>query len=150
MTTRMIAALAAAIALAAGSALAQSNHGAHGGAPATDKPAGTQQMLDMLGKMADSPSTKAFEEANEKMHHGMAIEFSGDADLDFVRGMIPHHQGAVDMARIILEHGKDPELRQLAENIIASQEEEIAFMKAWLAKNGPAGVQGETMPGMGH
>jgi uncharacterized protein (DUF305 family) len=140
-----MATMAAAMALAAGHAYAQADHGSAG-----DRPAGSQQMLDALGKMAQAPSTKAFEEANDKMHHGMAIEFSGDADLDFVRGMIPHHQGAVDMARIILEHGKDPQLRQLAENIIASQEEEIAFMKAWLEKNGPPVVEGETMPGMGH
>lgn len=147
MTTIRMATMAAAMALA-GHAFAQADHGAHG--RTGDQPAGTQQMLDALGKLAETPSTKAFEEANEKMHHGMAIEYSGDADLDFVRGMIPHHQGAVDMARIVLEHGKDPELRKLAENIIASQEEEIAFMKAWLEKNGPPEVEGETMPGMGH
>ena len=117
-----------------------------------EPPAGVQQMLDMLGKAhkEESPSDKAFAEANEKMHHGMMIEFSGDADLDFVRGMIPHHQGAVDMARILLQYGKDEETRKLAENIIASQESEIAMMKAWLEKNGPPVVEGETMPGMGH
>jgi uncharacterized protein (DUF305 family) len=70
------------------------------------------------------------------MHRDMAIEFTGKADVDFVRGMIPHHQGAVDMARIVLEFGTDPELRPFAEAIIAAQEAEIAFMNAWLAKNG--------------
>lgn len=88
--------------------------------------------------MADdaSPSTKAFVAANDAMHRDMAIEFTGKADVDFVRGMIPHHQGAVDMARIVLEFGTDPELRPFAEAIIAAQEAEIAFMNAWLAKNG--------------
>lgn len=150
MTTTRLLAMAAAFTLAATAAIAQTDHGSHGAPAPADRPAGAQQMLDRLATAGDSPSTKAFKEANEKMHHGMAIEFSGDADLDFVRGMIPHHQGAVDMARILLEHGKDPELRRLAQNVIDSQEEEIAMMKAWLEKNGPPVVEGETMPGMGH
>ncbi|MBN2630358.1 MAG: DUF305 domain-containing protein [Rhodobacteraceae bacterium] len=74
----------------------------------------------------DSPSSKAYAEANAKMHADMAVPFTGDADVDFIAGMIPHHQGAVDMARIVLEHGKDPAVRKLAETIIASQEAEIA------------------------
>jgi uncharacterized protein (DUF305 family) len=83
-----------------------------------------------------SNSTEAFEAANAKMHRDMAIPFSGDADADFVRGMIPHHQGAIDMAKVVLQHGADPEIRKLAQDIIAAQEKEIAWMKEWLAKNG--------------
>lgn len=81
-------------------------------------------------------STKAFRVANELMHRDMNIQFSGVADVDFVRGMIPHHQGAIDMAKVVLDHGKDPEIRKLAEGIIAAQESEIKMMRAWLAKNG--------------
>lgn len=88
----------------------------------------------MMGDMG--PSSMAFMEANDRMHGAMAIEYTGNADIDFVRGMIPHHQGAVDMAKIVLEHGKDPEVRKLAETVIAAQEAEIKWMQDWLAKNG--------------
>lgn len=89
-----------------------------------------------MGGMAASPSTEAFEKANERMHKDMGAALTGDTDIDFATGMIPHHQGAIDMAKIELEYGKDPELRKLAEDIIKAQESEIAFLKAWLAKKG--------------
>lgn len=82
------------------------------------------------------PASMAFMEANDRMHQNMMMEYTGNADVDFVKGMIPHHQGAVEMAKIVLEHGTDPEVRKLAEGIIAAQEAEIKWMTDWLAKNG--------------
>jgi uncharacterized protein (DUF305 family) len=83
-----------------------------------------------------SEATKAYQAAMQRMHEAMAIPYSGDPDVDFVKSMIPHHQGAIDMAKAMLKYGKDPELRKLAEDIIAAQEKEIAFMRGWLAKHG--------------
>lgn len=84
----------------------------------------------------NSLSSQAFRDANARMHAAMDIKMTGDADLDFVRGMIAHHQGAVDMAKILLVYGKDDELRRLAQSIVKDQEREIAQMQAWLKKRG--------------
>jgi uncharacterized protein (DUF305 family) len=102
-------------------------------------PASAEETMDhsthaMTGDMG--PASMAFAEVNDRMHGEMAIEFTGNPDADFIRGMIPHHQGAVDMAKIVLQYGSDPEVKKLAEAVIAAQEVEIAWMKDWLAKNG--------------
>ena len=70
----------------------------------------------------------------DKMHREMmAPQPTGNADVDFLATMIPHHAGAVEMARLVLIHGKDPLVRRLAEEIIAGQQAEIAAMEARLA-----------------
>jgi uncharacterized protein (DUF305 family) len=79
-------------------------------------------------------AAKAFEAVNIKMHKDMMMPLTGNADVDFAQGMIPHHQGAIDMAKVVLQYGKDPEMKKLAEDIIKAQDIEIAFMKGWLAK----------------
>ena len=81
------------------------------------------------------PSSLAFQGINMKMHSAMDIAFTGNADVDFVKGMIPHHAGAVDMAKTVLAFGRDPEVRKLAEEIIKAQESEIALMQGWVNKN---------------
>ena len=94
------------------------------------------QGMTMSEPAADqSASTKAFIAANDKMHAGMALDFTGDADVDFVRGMIAHHQGAIDMAKSILLNTQDPEVRNLAQGIITEQSNEIRLMQAWLARH---------------
>ena len=69
----------------------------------------------------------------DKMHAAMgSVERSGDSDVDFVRLMLPHHQGAIDMAKTQLLHGKDPQMRRLAQEIITDQQSEIELMQLWL------------------
>lgn len=63
------------------------------------------------------------------MHHGMSdVEFDDNPDIYFLRMMLPHHQGAIDMARVILEKTQDKEIKNLALSIITEQENEIAIM----------------------
>jgi uncharacterized protein (DUF305 family) len=86
---------------------------------------------------AEGDSTAGYKKAMDGMMSGMMMTYTGDADADFVTGMIPHHQGAVDMAKVVLEYGKDPDVKKFAEGVIAAQEAEIKWMNEWLAKNGP-------------
>ncbi|WP_295726202.1 DUF305 domain-containing protein [uncultured Bartonella sp.] len=82
-----------------------------------------------------SASSSALDKVNETMMKNMSIKMSGDADVDFIKMMLAHHQGAVDMAEVELKYGKDPEARKLAETIIAAQQKEIAQMQDWLKAN---------------
>ena len=70
--------------------------------------------------------------ANARMHAGMEIAPSGSPDHDFARMMIPHHQGAIDMAVVQLKYGRDQRLKRLAQSIIVEQGQEIAYMRTLL------------------
>ena len=87
-------------------------------------------------ELANDPATVAYAAAMDKMMADMMVPYTGDVDVDFAVGMIPHHQAAIDMAKIQLEFGTDPGMRELAEAIIAAQESEIATLKAFLATKG--------------
>lgn len=144
MTIKTIAlagALALGLALPVAAQMSHDGHGTPQAAPMMDQSGGHGGHGMMMGADAgpkgdQGPSSKAFAAANAKMHAAMDIEYSGDPDVDFVKGMIAHHEGAIDMAKILLEHGKDPELRKLSEEIIKAQEAEVAMMRGWLKEKG--------------
>jgi|GEM_PF-113182 hypothetical protein len=127
----------AVVALAAGSLFLRPAHmSAH--ADATNTPAA-----------APAPAQHSFNDdmtqAMMSMHMAMNQPYSGDPDHDFASMMIPHHQGAIDMAQLELRYGKDPRLRRLAEEIIVTQQQEIAVMQLVL-KDLAAGQQPGSSP----
>ena len=103
-------------------------------APGSAAPAGST-----TAPPADGAALADYQAAMDTMHGPMVEGFQDpDPDTAFVRSMIPHHQGAVDMARIQLKYGADPEIRALAQHIIAEQEFEILQMQQWLETSGVA------------
>ena len=118
-------------------AIAQGGHSGHGShTPASGGHGGHGSHAAAPASQADTPATKAYREANAKMHKEMDIRFTNDADADFIRAMIPHHQGAIDMAKVVLQHGKDEQTKKLAADVIREQEREIAELREWLIKRG--------------
>jgi uncharacterized protein (DUF305 family) len=135
--------VAIAIAGIAGVAYAQTAHHGHGSAPMGNMPVGhmdpaTMQtmMQDMMPSPNDPESTKDFKASHMSMMKNMHVPFTGNPDIDFRAHMIPHHRGAVEMAKVALKHTKDPETKRMAQKIIDDQEKEITEMQDWLKKNG--------------
>ncbi len=140
--TKTIAALA--LTAVAGGAYAQTSHQGHGSMTTSGAmpmgnmdPAAMQKMMqDMMPSPNDPASTKDFKAADMKMMHNMSVPYTGNPDMDFRTHMIPHHLGAVEMAKVALKHARDPETKRMAQKIIDNQEKEVAEMQDWLKKNG--------------
>jgi len=119
---------------------AQDHHAGHGAAPV----AATAELPEICKGEAAAPAHKApMGEGLDAGHQALMKSMSAmdamasamtapDLDIAFVCGMIPHHQGAIAMAKAELEHGDDPWARELAQKVIAAQEQEIAEMLQWL------------------
>ena len=88
----------------------------------------------MAASVPDDPVAGAFAAINHRMHRDMAFPAGAKPDAAFAQAMIAHHQGAIDMARVVLGFGTDPEIRKLAQDIITAQEGEIEFLQKWLAR----------------
>src|SRR5215213_10783106 len=110
----------------------QHGHEGHGAKkPAKKAPAKKRSQHGGHGAAA-SGAVGEYQVAHHKMMRDMAVPYTGDPDVDFRVKMIPHHQGAIDMARVALKHAKDSETKRLAQKIIDDQEKEIAEMQDWL------------------
>jgi ribosomal protein L16 Arg81 hydroxylase len=117
-------------------------------------PARPHHGLDRVQYTANSPGfaeEQAFLSQNaaamRKMMADMMIKPSGDIDRDFVEMMVPHHQGAVDMAKTELEYGRNARLRRLAQQIVATQQREITVMRNAVSDGTSAVAQ---LPGRPH
>ena len=101
----------------------------------------------MAGAQMDSRARSfmhAMEESMTRMDSDMkSASMNGDNDHDFVTMMMPHHQGAIDMAKAELLYGKDPTIRRLAEEIVVDQQSEIQAMQLWLSKQPAASPKGQ-------
>jgi uncharacterized protein (DUF305 family) len=120
----------AVLALACSAAVHAQEHHHHG-----DSPAPAAELKPFEASTAKSFAV-LMDEAMAIMDQGMTrAPMNGEADHDFVTMMIPHHQGAVDMAKAVLLYTKDPAMRNLAQGIITEQQYEIQLMQAWLEQH---------------
>jgi uncharacterized protein (DUF305 family) len=125
---KYFAGLACCLAAAAASAQdAQHHHGAAG-----------QSAAPVFTATTAKPFADLMDDAMAVMDAGMTrAPMNGNSEHDFMSMMVPHHQGAIDMAKAVLLYSKDPEVRNLALGIIAEQQNEIRQMQAWLARHNP-------------
>jgi uncharacterized protein (DUF305 family) len=120
--------LAIAVSALALPAIAEDRYPHHGSAAPSPPPA-------FVASTA-KPFTALMEEAMAVMDDGMKrAPMNGVVEHDFVTMMIPHHQGAIDMAKALLLYTSDPELKNLAQGIITEQQTEIRVMQAWLQRH---------------
>jgi uncharacterized protein (DUF305 family) len=108
--------------------------------------AGAMRMRMTADNQPEAPFLSENEIVMTKMMADMAIKPTGDIDHDFVEMMVPHHQGAIDMAQAVLRHGHNEQLRRLAQEIIVTQQQEIAAMRLALGEPLPPSVASPTQP----
>jgi uncharacterized protein (DUF305 family) len=100
----------------------------------------------LVAQPAEAPFLAENQAAMDKMMTGMTIKPSGDVDRDFAAMMIPHHQGAIDMAQAELRYGHSEQLRRIAQEIIVEQQQEIAAMRLALSQPLPLSVAAPDLP----
>ena len=108
-------------------------------------PAPTAKFVASTEKTFDQLMGDAMSVMHRDMHNA---PHTGDPDRDFVTLMIPHHQGAIDMAKVLLLYGKDLQMRRLAQEIIIDQQSEIQLMQLWLKQHGANSQNPPQRPGL--
>jgi uncharacterized protein (DUF305 family) len=106
----------------------------------------TAYAASVAAPVAEVPFLDENRVAMDRMMAGMAVKPSGDVDQDFTAMMIPHHQGAIDMAQAELRHGHNEQLRRIAQEIIVEQQQEIAAMRLALGQPLPPSVAAPDQP----
>ena len=96
--------------------------------------------------VAEAPYLAENDRAMKKMMEEMALKPTGDVDRDFVGMMVPHHQGAIDMAVAVLRYGHNERVKRLAQEIIVTQQEEIAAMRLAVGESLPPSISSPTQP----
>jgi hypothetical protein len=112
---------------------------AHDGSPSEQEICSTNASAS-----AEAPFLTENDAAMKKMMNGMAARPTGDVDADFVAMMVPHHQGAIDMAVAVLRYGRNAQIRRLAQEVIVTQQEEIAAMRLAVGQQLPASAASPT------
>jgi uncharacterized protein (DUF305 family) len=98
--------------------------------------------IDIGASLSPSQFAQDMDASMKLMDNEMsAAPMDGNADHDFAAMMMPHHQGAIDMAKAELSHGSDPTMRRIAEEIIADQKSEIDLMNLWMRKHAETGKE---------
>ena len=124
----LVASIACSLSIAGVPAVAQDMHQPH------HPPAPQKSPPSFIASIA-KPFSALMNDAMAVMDNGMQrAPMNGVAEHDFVTMMIPHHQGAIDMAKALLLYNKDPELQNLAQGILTEQQNEIKLMQAWLMR----------------
>ena len=121
---------------------------AHGPTPARDQfhraAAPIQYVADRPDRPDEAPFLAENDAAMNRMMADMTVNPTGDVDRDFVAMMVPHHQGAIDMAQAVLRHGRNEQLRRLAQEIIVTQQQEIAAMRLAVGEPLPPSIAAPT------
>ena len=99
---------------------------------------------EMKMPMGGTPADQAFAASMQTMMKNMHVKPTGDTDKDFVLMMMPHHQGAIDMAQAVLRNGRNEQIRRLAQEIIVTQQQEIAAMRLAIGDPLPPSVPSPT------
>ena len=121
---------------AASSSHATSTHASMTQAQSMHHMASTAATQSQMQSQSQPPHIMAYMDIMNKMHQAMSAGVQAkNADVGFAKGMIPHHEGAIAMAKVQLQYGKDAEMKALAQKIVDTQQSEIKYMQAWLAKN---------------
>jgi hypothetical protein len=106
-----------------------------------------QYVADRPGHSDEQPFLAQNDAAMNKMMADMTIKPTGDVDRDFVAMMVPHHQGAIDMAKAELKYGHNEQLRRIAQEIVVTQQQEIPVMRLAVGDKLPPSVASPTQPG---